>query len=175
MFFAIYMYRAFVFYIQCQSSPCGRGWGSCEEIGHWASPPTLSPPPCLLNRQAGSYYFTNTCRLPFLDNSKSSLCLFCASSNIQITLNRCYSLCQMIRLRSLHCNFSFPFSLSRSCQSRSLAGPGLCNKNLVNPPIIKSTRQDVSSMYCRIEIFHDIDGVQEGTCFARDRGLTRVN
>ena len=122
--------------------------------------------PTISQKQAG---------FPLFYNSNSSLCLFCASSNIQITLNRCYSLCQMIRLRSLHCNFSFPFSLSRSCQSRSLAGPGLCNKNLVNPPIIKSTRQDVSSMYCRIEIFHDIDGVQEGTCFARDRGLTRVN
>ena len=37
------LYFVFVFVL-----PCGRGWGSSEEIGHWASPPPSPPIPPLL-------------------------------------------------------------------------------------------------------------------------------
>ena len=38
VFVYLYLYLVFL-------SPCGGGWGSSEEIGHWASPPTSPSPP----------------------------------------------------------------------------------------------------------------------------------
>ena len=69
-FTRVFVYYVFVFVFcicLCFVLPCGRGWGSSEEIGHWASPPPSPPIPPL-------FFFAPT--LPPL--------IFCLSSSPQL-------------------------------------------------------------------------------------------